>query len=43
MKKVVSGIMAICAAIGWWGALYPQFTLVEGTYNIVYEDDSDGA
>ncbi len=39
MKKVVSGIMAVCAAIGWWGALYPQFTLVEGTYGIVYEDE----
>lgn len=40
MKRVVSGIMAVCAAIGWWGALYPQFTLVEGTYGIVYEDET---
>lgn len=40
MKRVVSGIMAVCAAIGWWGALYPQFTLVEGTYRIVNEDES---
>lgn len=40
MKKVVSGIMAVCAAIGWWGALYPQFTLVEGTYAIVCENET---
>lgn len=40
MKRVVSGIMAVCAAIGWWGALYPQFTLVEGTYRIVNEDET---
>ncbi len=37
MKKTISGILAICAALGWWGALYPQFTLVEGTYQIVEE------
>lgn len=32
--------MAICAAMGWWGALYPQFTLLESTYEIVYENDT---
>lgn len=37
MKRVVSGILAVCAAIGWWGAFYPQFTLMEGTYRIVNE------
>lgn len=37
MKKTVSAVMALCAALGWWGALYPQFTLVEGTYRIVNE------
>lgn len=39
MKKTMSGILALCAAIGWWGALYPEFTLVEGTYRIVCEDE----
>ena len=38
MKRTISGILAVCAALGWWGALYPQFTLVEGTYRIVRED-----
>lgn len=39
MKRVISGFLAVCAAIGWWGALYPQFTLMEGTYRIVQEDE----
>lgn len=38
MKRTISGILAICAAWGWWGALYPQFTLLDGTYRIVNED-----
>lgn len=37
MRKMIAGILTICAALGWWGALYPQFTLVEGTYRIVEE------
>ena len=23
---------AVCALLCWWGVLYPQFTLLEGTY-----------
>lgn len=42
MKKTISGIVVLCAALGWWGALYPQFTLVEGTYRIVQEDTVSG-
>ncbi len=34
------GVLAVCAALGWWGAVYPQFTMVKGTYEIVYEDGS---
>lgn len=43
-KNAMSAILAVCAALGWWGALYPQFTLLQGTYEIVYEEDecSDG-
>lgn len=33
-------ILGICAAIGWWGVLYPEFTLVEDTYRIVVYDES---
>lgn len=42
-KKIISGILSICAVLGWWGAIYPQFTLLESTYEIVYEDEeTDG-
>ncbi|MCM1102453.1 MAG: hypothetical protein NC079_11905 [Clostridium sp.] len=39
-KHAISAVLAICAALGWWGALYPEFTLLEGTYGIVYEEDA---
>lgn len=42
MKKTLSAVMALCAALGWWGALYPQFTLVDGTYRIVEEETAQG-
>ena len=37
---LVSGIVTCCAVFGWWGALYPRFTLLEGTYEIIYEGDN---
>ncbi len=44
MKKVVarsiSAVLTLCAVWGWWGALYPEFTLLRGTYSIVSEDAS---
>lgn len=27
-----------CAALGWWGILYPELTMTPDTYKIVYED-----
>lgn len=38
VKKGLSIALTLCALLGWWGALYPQFTLLRGTYDIVYED-----
>lgn len=38
-KNAISAVLTICAALGWWGALYPEFTLLAGTYEIVYEED----
>lgn len=32
------GILIACAALGWWGAIYPQFTMVKGTYAVIYGD-----
>lgn len=39
IKNIVPALLAGCAALGWWGALYPQFTLLRGTYEIVCEED----
>ncbi len=41
MKKKWIGIrtgIGICAALGWWGLLYPEFTLTPGTVKVVCED-----
>lgn len=40
-KRVLSAALMLCAAFGWWGALYPQFTLLQGTYEIVCEEGAD--
>ena len=32
--------MTLCALWGWWGMLYPEFTLTEDTYCVVYEKDA---
>lgn len=36
-------VMIICAALGWWGAIYPQFTMVKGTYGIIGEESLAGS
>ncbi len=41
MKRTILGVLSLCAAMGWWGALYPQFTLMEGTYRIVEEAEAE--
>lgn len=33
-------ITAMCAALGWWGLLYPELTLTPETVRIVTEDAS---
>ncbi len=35
MKKVLLG----CAAIAWWGLLYPELTVLPDTYRVVCEGD----
>lgn len=35
-------IAALCAALGWWGLLYPEFTLTPDTVRVVCETE-DGA
>lgn len=41
MKKKWFGIrtgLGICAALGWWGLLYPELTLTPDTVKVVCED-----
>ena len=33
-------MLTLCALWGWWGMLYPEFTLTEDTYRVVYEEDA---
>jgi hypothetical protein len=40
LYRTAAALLTICAALGWWGAIYPRFTLLQDTYEIVYEDDS---
>lgn len=40
MAGGLSFVLTLCALWGWWGALYPEFTLLRGTYRIVCEDGS---
>lgn len=44
MKKMKNGIRIItvvCAALGWWGLLYPGLTLTPDTVRVVCEDEND--
>ena len=42
MKKKWSGfriIVSMCAALGWWGLLYPELALTPDTVKITVEND----
>lgn len=44
MKKAKNGIRIaafLCAALGWWGLLYPELTLTHGTIRTVTEGTTD--
>ena len=38
-QRCLTIVLTGCAALGWWGALYPQFTLLSGTYGIICEEN----
>lgn len=46
MKKIWAGIKiaaCVCAALGWWGVLYPELVLTADTYRICSDgQDGDG-
>lgn len=31
-------VCTLCVALGWWGMLYPDFTMTADTYQVVWED-----
>ena len=33
-------LLSVCAALGWWGMLYPQLAMTPDTYRIIYEDET---
>lgn len=39
IKRVIYVIGVITACYGFWGSLFPDLTLVEGTYRIVEHND----
>ncbi len=43
MKKTKNGIRiitALCAALGWWGLLYPGLTLTPDTVRVFFLDEN---
>lgn len=41
MKRKWTGIrvvITLCAALGWWGGLYPELTMTPDTYAVIGED-----
>ncbi len=38
MKKDFRIVLCICAALGWWGFLYPELALTPDTYRVVDEE-----
>lgn len=40
MKKTFIGVrigLGICAALGWWGLIYPELAMTPDTYRVVSE------
>lgn len=38
--KIVAGV---CAALGWWGVLYPELTMTPDTYAVISEETVQGS
>lgn len=36
--KILQISLVICAALGWWGLIYPELTLTPDTYQVFYRD-----
>lgn len=41
MKRLeIRILISVCAAMGWWGLLYPQLAMTPDTYEIVNENEA---
>ncbi len=41
LSETIAAMLVVCAALGWWGVLYPQFTLNKDTCIVVSEEAED--
>ncbi len=41
MKLKIKKAMWLIFAFGWWGVLYPEFTLTEDTFRIVWLNEEE--
>ncbi|MCM1568660.1 MAG: hypothetical protein NC081_04345 [Roseburia sp.] len=42
-RRILKLAAVICAALGWWGFLYPELTLTSDTYRVVWEEEEQTA
>lgn len=42
IKRIIYTVGIIAACYGFWGSLFPDLTLLEGTYRIVGNEDERG-
>lgn len=40
IKDIIRITALLCAMYGWWGLLYPEFTLTADTVKIICEDET---
>lgn len=33
-------VCTLCVALGWWGMLFPDFTMTSDTYQVVWEEET---
>ena len=43
IKAVIVSVAAGVAAFVWWGVLFPELCFPEDVYEVVFEEDAEGA
>ncbi len=39
-KRTLAAMACACGALGWWGVLYPQLSLLPDTYRIISAEEA---